>query len=174
MTVGFNRKWISCAAILLILSAAAVLGIYTTLTKDIMIEDRYMTDNEKRIELLLFSIIGAVALTALIKLIFRITHKKVCFTIDENGISNTVVLFNIFALFFVFNIKYIPWKAIKSIEKEEFKNLVHARISKEYINEITASPLAKAVLKHTGYWFCSGLADMPSDDIIDICNKYRQ
>lgn len=172
MTAGFNRKWISCAAVYFILLTCCVWGIYTFFTREISTDEGIMSSGEKNLFIGLFFCIGIASAAALIKLITRIKGSKGCFTVDENGISDAVVLFNIFTLYFVFDIKNIPWKAISSIEKEDARNLVHAKIAKEYINEVTASPVAKIVLKYFGFSFGHGLADMQADAIINICHKY--
>lgn len=173
MIVGFNRKWISCAALLLILLICCIYGIYSFLTQDILVEGGKMSDSEKNLLLAAFTVIGIVSATSLTKLLICVFGKKVCFKIDENGISDTVVLFGIFTLYFVFTVKSIPWKAIKSTEKDPFGNSVNAKINKEYINDIAASPIAKIVLKYFGYSFGHGLADANADEIVEICNKYK-
>lgn len=167
MTVGFNRKWISCAVVYSILLICCILGIYTFLTREILTDG-----GEKNFFIGAFLCVGIASASALIKLITRVMGQKGCFTVNGNGISDTIVLFNIFTLYFVFDIKNIPWKAISSIEKEGPRNLARAEIEKEYINEITASPVAKFVLKHFGFRFGDSLADMQADEITNICHKY--
>lgn len=174
MTVGFNRKWVSCAALLLILLICCIYGIYSFLTQEILVEDGKMSDSERNLLLVAFTVIGIVSATSLIKLLICIFGKKVCFKIDENGISHTIILFGVFTLYFVFTVKNIPWKAVKSIEKNSSEKLVNAKIKKEYINEITASPIAKILIKYLGYNFGDGLADANADEIVEICNKYRR
>lgn len=174
MTVGFNRKWIGSAVIFLILLSCCIIGIYTFLTREILVEDGKMSDRERNFFIAAFICIGVASATALIKLVTRVKGTKGCFTVDENGISDTIVLFNIFTLYFIFDIKNIPWKAVKSIETEQVNNFVNAKIDKNYLNEIKASPLAKTVIKYFGYSFGHGLADMNSSEIADLCNKYRQ
>lgn len=174
MTIGFNRKWIGPSVIFLILLLCCIIGVYAFSTKEILADEDKMRIAEKYFFIGAFFCIGLASAVSLIKLILRVKGQKGCFTVDENGISDTVVLFNIFTLYFIFDIKNIPWKAVKSIEKEPFGNFAHAQINKEHINEITASPIAKIVLKYSGYGFGHGLADANADKMVEICNKYRR
>lgn len=174
MTVGFNRKWIGSAVIFLILLSCCIIGIYAFSTKEILIDEDKMRIAEKYFFIGAFFCIGLASAVSLIKLILRIRGENGCFTVNENGISDTVVLFNIFTLYFIFDIKNIPWKAVKSMEKDPFGNSVNAKINKEYINDVTASPIAKIVLKYFGYSFGHGLADANADEIVEMCNTYRR
>lgn len=174
MTVGFNRKWIGSAVIFLILLSCCIIGFYAFSTKEILTDEGKMRIAEKYFFIGAFFCIGLASAVALIKLLLRVKGQKGCFTVNENGISDTIVLFNIFTLYFIFDIKNIPWKAVESIEKEPFGNFAHAKINREYINEITASPIAKIVLKYSGYSFGHGLAAANADEMVEMCNKYRR
>ncbi len=173
MTVGFNRRWIGSAVIYFIVAAAGALGVYSTVTRDILIGDDKMTDTEKYIFITAFAVVGTCAAVAFIKLIVSVCSRKGCFTVNEDGISDTFVILTVFAFCFVFSVKNIPWEAVKSIRKDELKNTVHARIDKKHISEITASPIAKAALKAFGFDFGQGFADVGADEIIDILDKYK-
>ncbi len=99
--------------------------------------------------------IGLVLFTYLISVInllrVYIKNKGEAFTLTENGIENTFVIMNFFAIFLVFPVKCIPWNSIKTIIKAD--DLISLRVNKK---EVNASLPAKTILFISGYSFCKG------------------
>ncbi len=119
--------------------------------------------------------IGLVLFTYLISVInllrVYVKNKGEAFTLTENGIENSFVILNFFAIFLVFPIKRIPWNSIKTIIKAD--DLISLRINKKNVH---ASFLAKIILFISGYSFCKGFVKpyIEYNDIEPYINKFSK
>ncbi len=78
--------------------------------------------------------------------------KSKAFTVDEDGIHNTLIYINILAFVFTFKIKFIPWDSVKYFDQTT-PEFYYIRVN---TRKITASRIAKLVIAVLGYSFAAG------------------
>lgn len=101
-------------------------------------------------------------------LIQTLKFRNTAFIADENGVHNTIVVYNFLAFFFALPVEFIPWSAVSSIsEAGGFFNIsVNA-------SEIKSSFIGKRIIKSVGYNFCRYYtADNLSQDEKDLITAY--
>lgn len=92
----------------------------------------------------------AVTFIVLLKQVIK--FKNTAFTVDKQGIHNTVVIMNLFAIVIAVPIKHISWRSVSCVDTDDVS--VYIRVK---VRELEASFIAKLVLKITGYRFCHTL-----------------
>lgn len=82
----------------------------------LMVDD---TDDQGVIFSLLIILIAAgYVLSAVTMLMQVIFYKGIGLKLSEEGVSDTLVIVNVFAFFFVAPVRFIPWDALSEIEDE--------------------------------------------------------
>lgn len=109
----------------------------------------------------------AVTVIALLKQV--IARKNIAFRVDESGIHNTVVFVNLFAFVIVSNVKFIPWSAVRYIDRDG--DGVYIRVNKK---QVSASLMGKLIIGLLGYSFCrsftaGNLSEWEKDMISSYC-----
>lgn len=112
--------------------------------------------------ILLFIVLSSYLFSFLVLLRQYIKFKGRAFTLTEHGIENALTFIYVLAFVFVFPVKLIPWKSVKSIEKDE-------KGYTAYINTkgVRAGVIARLLLKINGFHFFDKLASprISRDDI---------
>ncbi len=112
----------------------------------------------------------AVTFIVLLKQVIKFNNTA--FTADSQGIHNTVVIMNLFAVVIAAPVKHIPWKAVSCADTEDGSLYIRVKTG-----EIEASLIAKLILKIVGYRFCHGLISRSLsfgeiNMIYDYCRAY--
>lgn len=117
----------------------------------LMVDD---TDDQGVIFSLLIILIAAgYVLSAVTMLMQVIFYKGIGLKLSEEGVSDTLVIVNVFAFFFVAPVRFIPWDALSEIKDEG--RFVMALVD---TSKVKANGFAKLLLKIFGYHFCIGYA----------------
>ncbi len=104
-------------------------------------------------EIICLGVFCALCLTATASILKQIiSHRNTAFTIDNEGIHNTIAYATILFIPIVLPVRFIPWSATKELSHDG--NFLTLYVDKSLVN---ASPIAKLVLKTLGYHFCRGL-----------------
>lgn len=118
MEVKLNKKYY----IVTILMAALVIfvwyGIYFLNTNQLMIEDDPMTDNEKITFTIMFTAVAVIWTLSFIIMVRQI-FLGYAFSMDIDGIHNTLNCTMLFAFIFVSPIRRIPFSAITGVSKRD-------------------------------------------------------
>lgn len=143
--------WFYCLLIVIIILIAPKV-IYMLATDQVAFEGEEFSFIFSKIIIALFSIVWFFYMISGISVLRIILKNKLrAFTLTDEGIENTAVIFKFFALIIVLPVKLIPWEAIKSYDGR-FLVFPHIRVNTKLVD---ASFIAKLYLKIKGYSFCS-------------------
>lgn len=81
-----------------------------------------------------------------------INNKGCGFTVTDDGIENTFIVFNFLAIYLALPVRLIPWDAITGIHVEETGTYITVDKKK-----VRTGALGQLVLGKSGYYFCRGL-----------------
>ncbi len=100
-----------------------------------------------------------------------IKYKGKAFTIDNNGIHNTLTYINFLAFIFVLPIKFIPWSAVSYVDMSGGPMYIRVKVK-----ECKMSLLAKLVVGIKGYAFCYTFkkGDLNENEICFIMQNIAQ
>lgn len=99
---------------------------------------------------IVITIIGTTYFITFLALILQfIRFKSAAFTLDSDGIHNTLCIVMLFAFVLVVPVKFIPWSAVKSLDTDD--EVVSVRLNTA---QVQASRLGKLILAVRGYSFC--------------------
>ncbi len=135
------------------LSAMSAYAVIFTFKNEIKFSGRH----EGMTEETLIYVFGFAAACFLISgsaiVLHLIKNKGNVMTVSYEGVSNGLVISMLGCFFIIIPVKFIPWQAITEVDDEQ-NGLIVARLE---TSKIKANPLAKLILKITGFNFCSGL-----------------
>ena len=100
-----------------------------------------------------------------------LNNKGCGFTITDEGIANTFIVLDFFAIYLALPVKLIPWDAITEIHDEE--TCICATADKK---KVRTSLLGQLVIAKSGFCFCRGLVTpqvqkQDIEDYIKLLNK---
>ena len=166
-----GRFWLTVA----FFGVVSVLGFYVLfgIIKDEFGASAGATDNNMPYPVILaMAICFASYLMTVGVLVQTYLNNKGCgFTITDEGIANTFIVLNFFAIYLALPVKLIPWDAITEIQDEE--TCICATIDKK---KVRTSLLGQLVLGKSGFHFCRGLVTpqvqkQDIEDYIKFLNK---
>lgn len=104
-------------------------------------------------EMICLGIFCALCLTATASILKQIiSHRNTAFTIDNEGIHNTIAYATFLFIPIILPVRFIPWSSAKELSSDG--KILTLHVDK---NLVDASPVAKLILKSLGYHFCRGL-----------------
>ena len=110
-------------------------------------------------------LISLVCLSSVFVLIRQVSKfNNTAFTVDNEGIHDTYIGITFFALIIIVPVKLIPWNAVKELKSiDEIFNTgkIHIKVNQK---EVVASPVAKLLLRISGFNFCHGQTTTPLDE----------
>lgn len=151
----FTKKWNAkiYLATAFLGGVLALIGysVYLTVTGQVSDEngDR-LAPVWKIIFCVVIAIVGSSYLITFLMLIKQLLrHRSTAFTLDSNGIHNTLCIIMLFAFALVVPVKCIPWNAVKRLDTEDEVVSVHLNTA-----QVQTSWLGKLILAVRGYSFC--------------------
>ena len=166
MKAMFSKKIL---ILFLVLLALSIMGVWFSI---ILMKTEIMTDSGPMSPALQSTLGLCVTLITLswlmsLNMLIRVTSDKICFVIDENGISNTFVFSIFLSLTFVCSIRSIPWEAVTAIKKNDSGALMLILDT----SKIEAGFIGKHFLKHC-FMFPPYYKDVKAQDIENEIKKY--
>lgn len=155
MEVKLNKKYYIVTVLMAALVIFVWYGIYFLNTNQVMIEDDPMTDNEKITFTTMFTVV-ALTWTMSFIIMVRQVFLGYAFSMDTDGIHNTLNGIILFAFIFVIPVRRIPFSAITDISKRDGHLVVSVDKS-----QVAVLPIFRPFIRRE-YHFCQGFcqADM--------------
>lgn len=155
MEVKLNKKYYIVTVLMTTLVIFVWYGIYFLNTNQVMIEDEPMTNNETIAFTIMFAAVAVTWTLSFISMVRQI-FLGYAFSMDTDGIYNTLNGIILFAFIFVIPVRRIPFSAITGVSKRDGQLVVSVDKS-----QVAAFPIFRPFIR-CEYHFCQGFcqADM--------------